>query len=448
MPTTADVLSGRWVANTSGMLWTSLPATVLVVVQELATPLPNAGWIALSAILQLLAVSLWGFLVAGASRLLAGRVVPIAAGLLWVGIGVARGVVGATVAAMAGLDPEWAYRVVFWVVVSLAWKPLLTYALAHGDERRQLLAVRRRLAIDHEHATTRAGDSADDREQRMTAALDDALGPALDEIRAGLRESAATLDALSVAAIADRLDDLAARTAAFTTTAPVATAPRPPDRVSVMDAARDFEVRRPALAAFLTALTTAPLVLPDAYRAGGASHLIEVAVALAVASLFVFGAFGILSSRVPRTRRVVGHLGVFAAGLIGAAVIALLPWTPSTPHDATLLVFFPLAFVSAAFATATSVALHDTNAELRARVDAEQRDLAHLAARTRDADEVAAHRIETLVRGQLSGRLAACAMALGLLNADELSADARATVIDGVLTQLDAAAAELYVADA
>lgn len=446
MTTTAEALTGPWAANPRGWLVTVVPASVIVVVQELTTPLPDAGWIALSVLLQLVAVTAWAALVAGIARRLTGRVPPVALGLLWLGIGVLRGVVGALVAVEAGLPPEWAYRIGFWTIVTLCWMPLLTYALAQWDEHRRLLSERAEMASALDAAAARAAEGDGERAHRLASAADDALGPGLDEIRSALRETGAGIDPGSAREIAERLDALAARSAAYTAPDPVELPLRSRGRVSVSTASREFELRRPVFAALLTAADTAPLLLPEAYREDGWIAVAEMAIAIVVATGVLMATYGILRPmRFTGVQRSIGsRVGVIVAGLAGSAMLVVHTWEPFQPRDLLLIVVFPLVFIAAASATATAVALEATNVDLRERAATDRAALTSLGARVRVADEDAALRLETLVRGELNGRLAACAMALSFLASGDVAGGARADVVAGVLAQLDAAADELH----
>jgi hypothetical protein len=444
---TAEALSGTWAANLPGWAATTALASIIVVIQEIATPLPDASWIAISVLLQIVVSSFWGTIVAGISRRRRGRVTLPAAVLLWVGLGVTRGVAGGIVASAAGLDPEWAYRIGFWTLVALCWMPLITYALAQLDERRRLLAVRSGLAETFDAATARAAESAGERSRRMSRAVDDALGPALDEIRSALRESP-TLDEPEVAAIAARLDGLAARTAGFTASAPVVGSPRSTGRVSVGAALTEFEMRRPVFAALLAAVDTAPLILPGAYRDGGWPDVAESVVAIAASTAALIGLYSVLRPFLfaGRLRSTLTRVGVLGAGLTGTTLMILLPWDPFGPQDHILIAAFPIVFWFAAAATGTAVALEATNTELGTRVEDDRVAVGDLAALVAASEQETAARLETLVRGDLNGRVASCALALGLLADGAVPADSRQRVIRGVLEQLDDAAAELRTA--
>jgi hypothetical protein len=445
--TTADSLSGPWAANLPGWVATTALASVIVVTQEILTPLPDAGWIALSVLSQLVASTVWGIAVATISRRLRGRVVPVASGLLWTGIGVTRGATGALVAAAAGLDPEWAYRIAFWTLVSLCWMPLLTYALAQWDEHRRLLAVRAGLAEAHDTASERAAESAEDRRRRMSRAVDDALGPALDEVRAALRENP-TLDEQQAGAIASRLDRLAERTAHFTASSSAVAPPRAGGRVSVNAAAHEFELRRPVLAGVLTAVDTAPLILPEAFRDGGIPELAEFVIAIVLSTAAVTGLYAAMRPFLfaGAVRSTLTRVGVLGAGVIGTVVVILLPWDSFGPQDHVLLAMYPLVFWFAAAATGTAVAFNATNVELAEHVDHDRAAVVEISARVQAAEQETADRLETLVRGDLNGRVASCVLALALLADGGMPAESRERAITAVLEQLDAAAAELRTA--
>lgn len=443
MTSTAEALSGPWAANLTGWAVTTALASTVVVVQELATGFPDAGWIVLSLLLQMAGATLWAAPVAAISRRRYGRIPRAAQLLLWGGIGVARGLIGGSVAAAAGLDPEWVYRVGFWTLASLCWMPLLTYALARWDEHRRLLATRAALGLAVDDATARAAEGADARAERMSRAAADALRPAIDEIRARLRENAA-LDGPHARAIAGRLDELASRTASFTASSAV-TVPRASGRVSVRRASREFELGRPVFAALLAAAETAPLMIPEAYRDDGWISVAEVVLGIIASTLVLVGVYAFVrpSRFTGAQRSVISRVGVVVAGLAGTALQTLLPWDPFQYSDLALLFVFPLVFATAASATATAVALDATNRQLEGQVASERAALDELATRVRIADEEAAARLELLVRGEVNGRVASCVLALGMLADGGVPVESRERVVAGVLEQLDAAADEL-----
>jgi len=443
--TTAQALSGPWALNARGWLWAIVPTVGVIVAQEFATPFPSPVWVYASAALQMVAVVAWSIVVVALSRARTGRVVPLASGLLWVGGGVVHGVVGGGLALAAGAPAEWGYRIGFWVVASATWMPLLTYALAKWDERRRLLAERDALDDEIELATERAAEDADVRIARFAGAIDNAFTPALEEIRAQLRENGARIDAATAQSIAGRLDELAARSAAFTAVEPVVADVRPPRRVSVAAASVDFELDRPVTAALLVAALTAPPLLPEAYRSGGWGDAAEMGVAILVAVGVLTGSFAVLRPRWfdGPARSLLSRIAVVVAGLAGGLSLLLLDWHVDRPVQLVLILLVPVLVAIAASMTSVAVALHETNAELAAHARADRKALADLAERIRLVDELSTARLTTLLRGEVNGKLAACAMALAFLSNGAPDDATRADIVAKVLSQLDAAAEEL-----
>lgn len=449
MKSISDAFSGPWAASVRGWALVSALGSLVVLTQELATPLPDAGWIALSALAQAGAAGLWTLTVAGLSRRRFGRIVPVAAGLLWIGHGAARGASGALVATAAGVDPEWAYRLSFWTVLAVCWLPLLTYAYAQWQEHRRLLSLRVTLRRSIERAAQRDAESTEARTRRLVDAVESALGPATDELRASLLENATTMDADTLASIAARVDDLTVRTAAFTSPPPHEPPVAEPGVATVREASLEFELGRPIFASLLAAVATAPLLLPESFREGGWWGLAEAALAILASTIVVAGVFLVLrpSRASAAVRSVASRFGVVAAGLAGTAVLVLLPWDDVTGPDAIVVVLYPVAFALAASTVATAVALHATNVDLGASTERLRKDLVLIYARVARADEAAAARIVELVRGEINGRLAVSAMALGFLAGGDTGTRSRADVVSTVLAQLDEVAADLQRLD-
>lgn len=439
--TTAEAFSGTWALNVRGWLWVVPPMMAAAILQELSTGFADAPWVIGAALTRVGAVIAFSIAVVAVSRLLTGRVVPVASAVLWIGGGIVHGVVGGALALAVGLEPDWLYRTTFWVATSGAWMPILTFALAHWDENRRLIARRTQLEEELDRAAARANEDADARVARVTAAIDDAVSPALVEIRAQLAEDGAAVDTGTARAIAARLDELAARTDELATHAGAAPAPCP-GRASVARAAAEFELRRPVLAALATAALSSAF-LPEAYREGGWTHAAEFVVALAISTLATATVFALLRP-LPGTRRsLLSRIGIVVAGLLGPVALVLLDWHPLEPSDIAFTALLPFVSVLAGSASATAVSLQAANAELAERVRADEAELAELHELARAAEETGAASVDKLVRGELNGRLAACAMALAFLANGDVTAQARGEVVDVVLGHLDAAAAEL-----
>jgi hypothetical protein len=447
MITTREAFAGPWAANLRGWLWTALPALLLAAYFEVGTDLPDPGWVVGSATAQLAASALVGAVIAGSSRALTGRVTLVASLLLWVGLGAARGVAGATVAITAGVDPEWAARMAFWIAVSCTWMPLLTYCLAQWEERRRLVGLHRDVTAALAAADRHESELAAARAARIAQAADDALRPALDEIRAVLDDTSATLDPDTIESLRQRLDLLADQ-AARLELQPQHPEPRWGRPASLSAASADFEIRRPVFAAALTAAATAPFLLPAAFRDGGWDEVAETALAIGVATLG-FAVWLVLLRRLPassRLRLVLSRIGGLLVGTLGSALLVAVPWQPLDTSHVMFALTLPILLSTAASAVTAAVGLAAGNGELDTATRRAQHRLSRTARQAERADALAARRLLTLVRGELNGRLASCALALGLLTSGDTDPARRARMLTDVRAQLDAARAELAVA--
>ncbi|WP_395639359.1 hypothetical protein [Pseudolysinimonas sp.] len=442
MLTTRHALTGPWAANVRGWGSTAVPGSLLVVMQELPTGFPNGWYIVASVALQFTLPGIWVWLVSTVFRRRTGIVPPVGLVTMWLGVGVLRGLAGGAVALSAGLDPEWVFRIVFWCVLALIWTPLLTYALAQGEEYRRLLAYRARLARDLADLDARSRETAAERTRRMGDAIADALGPALEEIRAGLHT--ARVDAVTVHRIRRRLDDLSARARDFAT-APAVEPSRPDERASLVVAMSAFQSRRPIFAGLLTAAAVAPPLLLEAFRVGGLPAVAEMAVGIATATiLFMLVAAGTDRLRVPGiVSFALLRGGTLAAGGIGATAIALLTWSWLDEDAFLALALMPLLFSVAADILSTAVGLQATSARLDELIARDERTVEARTIALADAEEQASAQILELVRGEVSGRLASCAMALAFLAAGTFTPADQERVVGTIVDQLETAAARI-----
>jgi len=440
--TTRQALTGPWAASARSWGSTLVPGTLIVVMQELPTGYPNGWFIALSALLQFLIAGAWVGLVAAVGRRLTGEVPPVALAVAWLGVGVGRALVGGAVALAAGLDPEWTFRIVFWCAVTLLWTPLLTYALAQAEEYRRLLAQRTRLEHDLDELLVRAHEGAAERAARAGDAIADALGPALDEVRAGLLT--ARFDPVEIERIRRRLDELSRRTRDFTTP-PVFEPAAPRMRSSVVAAMSSFQVERPVFAGVLTAAAVAPVLALAELRVGGILAAAEMLVGVAIATLgFILVSVGVSRLHTPRlTRFVVLRVGTFLAGVVGALTIAFLPWSWLPDVAFLALAATPFLFSAAADILSTAVGLEATGTQLAAAISRDESLVQALRTELHAEEEQASAELLEFVRGEISGRLASCALALAYLDSGDLGTADRARILVGIADQLDQAAARL-----
>lgn len=435
-----DALTGPWAISWFGYVNSILPAGFVIVIQELGTeyPRPAAAWIFASFLLQTAAVGIWGAVLATVSRrLLGGTPLPVIA-TLWAGIGILRGVVGGAVAAVAGLDPEWVYRVAFWVAVTAVWMPLITYAAGKADERRRLLALRESLDSGLADARARRDESDAARAHRIGLAIADAVGPALDEVRAQLRDARdESLDAVRdrVAAVARSVRELV-----VAPPAPEMPLPRP---ASVMRAFAEVETRRPWFSAMLGSVAAAPFLLSEALRDQGWTYAVEVLLGLLIATASFAGAVSAIGSRFRGSalaRVTQSRLLLLSAGGLGAVPLAAAVATPGEGRDWPVLLAFPLVVFTAVGILNTVIALHESNVDMTAEIRAREAAIAAIARQNSDADARAAARYAELVTGELSGRLASCAMAIAFLAEVPPESPERSARVAALVEQLDAAA--------
>jgi hypothetical protein len=187
------------------------------------------------------------------------------------------------------------------------------------------------------------------------------------------------------------------------------------------------------------------VLLLEQLRDGGPLAVAEMAVGIAIATIsFMLVAAGTSRLRVPGFARfALLRIGTVAGGVTGAIVIALLPWS-WLPDDAFLaLGLMPLLFSAAADILSTAVGLAATNGVLDELVAHDQELVRTRMAAVREAEELASAQLLELVRGELSGRLASCAMALAFLAAGTFTDAEHERVVGGIVDQLDSASARL-----
>ena len=196
-----QALGGRSAASARSWLILAVPSTLLVVVQESNSNF-DAWWITLvSAFAQHAAVGLLLLAV----PLLRRRwpVLPLDLLIpLWVAVGVVRGLVSGLFAEnFATIDPQYGYRMLSWIGVSLVWTPLFTYALAQYEHRRDLLDEFTLVAASLEDARVRAAETSGELHSRLVKAIRRSVAPVIDEIQASLARVAQGIGTDSFATI-------------------------------------------------------------------------------------------------------------------------------------------------------------------------------------------------------------------------------------------------------
>jgi len=450
--TIRDALGGPWASH--WLVWVSLypPTTLLVLLRETVTPFPEWWWPLLSATVQHLAV---GVVIALGATLGRRRhtVLPLAlAGSIWAVAAIVRGVIGGTVASgVAGVDPEYVFRISSWLLASALWVPVFVYTLAQFDRRRLLLgsldAARREL--DRARDTT--VESADDVQRRLRESVRETLQPVLDDLQGSLSNSRESLSRRRLEELSAQLSRVHDEVAAVVDAAGSGGAEGMDsgERASVR---RAFDVQpgRPVLTALLVTIATIALITPDAWRVFGHLAALEVVVATVAAGLFL----GIGPAIALRTgHRVSIFPGqsvtvvslVFALGAMTQIMLAS-GIDPITWHGLLIAPLVAVSLVLASVVFALASALFRINeeagsllAETRATIDA-------LTVERDEIQDRERRRLAILMHGPIQGRLAACVMALNFHTtaavdpADEARVPA---MVDAILAHLADVSADL-----
>jgi hypothetical protein len=447
--TTRAALGGPWAANGAGTLLLFPPSIVLVVLQESTTPFPSVFALIASALAQFTA----GFapvLIAMIVRRSRSTPIPLSASFsIWVSTAVIRGVVGGVIAeTVAGVPPEYALRIAFWLTLAVFWMPVFVYTLAHWEQRRALLGeldaevIRLSAEIERgEHATGALRD-------QLVATVRDAVSPVIDEIRRSLAAVAHDLDQNSIRSIGGRIAIVAADAARIVDNAGhprrhhVAESPHVTKTRAVF-----FSVRSPLPTALLTGLLLAPLAIPIGFRASGALGW-EVAVALVVVMASLALAFGARRLRPERSHgRGVAYVFVasFLAGFTGSIAIVALPWAALDPTALVLAAVLPLGVGMCGATIGSVLGVAEANRELSERITLVRADIDGRA-RDSDAEERRVReQLAAVLHGPVQGRLSACVMALNFHEAsgDAVTAARTTFITSAVLDHLEAAAADL-----
>lgn len=460
MSTPVEV-GGRWAAlsrtlagpatiSLTGWLSTIVPAAVLVIVQEAATPFPSFLLVLGSALVQQAVDGVLALLALGLQRA-APRLdrLLIRVGL-WTAIGIGRGLVGgAWAVAFAGVPADVGFRVVFWLALTWAWMPTIGYTIAQLEARRALLGLRdaesRALADAVGDDDARQGDL----HSQLLEALHVSVSPAVEEVKLRLSGSGSALDAAATREIGARITGILDETSRIVRGTSRAV-PRPPAdpgrRVSVWAAIAETQ-RRPFRTAGVMAFGMAILLLPWAVRGAGPIATVPVLSGIATSVVVVVVA-GLLERRATVRVAPLPVLGfvlrVLGAGAAGALTMLVVGELMRTDVVATAVLLPVVAGLGAAIVP-TIVGIRAANDAVRAEISRladERRRLVECG--EREEQQVRSH-VAQLLHGPIQGRLSACAMALSFHAAAAPAPDQERTafITTSVLEHLDAVARDL-----
>lgn len=446
-----EALGGPRSFYATGWLVLFLPSTVLVIVQESATPFPHFGYVVASAVIQHLATGILSLPAVAFLRRGGGQLPIWWSFASWTAIGLSRGLIGGIMAsALANVDPDFPLRVTVWLLASWVWMPLFTYTAAQGQNRRALLgalddAVRRR-----EEALRLRERSAEDIRRQLILAVQETVNGAIDDIRVSLAAARSSFDPAQLRQVGDRLASVSQQVGSVVDRLSTSTADEPqavPSAGAPLLSALTFERRRPWLSSTLATGVLVAVLAPLCVSIKGWPFLADFGVAMLVSTLVMSLGSRMALPGLDNLRRqvawVVARYGT--AGLSGAVVLAIVHWDRFDSFTTVFILVLPYGVSFSAIIVSGAVGLAGANRQAirsLAAIDAERADIETTAAEqeNRIRDQLAA-----VMHGPILGRLAACAMALNFHASEVGSVPAERTehVANAVAEHLDAATADL-----
>ncbi len=442
MVSPAEAFGGRWVSSPLAWLLLLFPVMLLVVVQEAMTPFPSALYMLGSALAQHTIASVVSILLLTALRRRWPVVPVVAAFVVWIIAGVLRGLVGGIIADLfAGIDPDYAYRIIYWVVITVVWGPLLTYVFAQAEMRRALSTELATVTESIHGERERGHRSVNRLTNELVASVRDAVRPLVADVRSRLELAAAHDQEMPLESISERLEFISHEARSIIDhpryPEPEAVA-RPTQPSSPLVESLTFDRSRPIFASLLTAVALSALVLPDAVHAGGAREALEATIAVLAGAATML--LCLLLARRARTFTAAHAALIFslaAAAAVGSMLV--IENYPISPRDLSLLLALPIGFILSAATLSAAVGIAIANLNLLARLDEQQSELDELRNHSRAREERIAAQVNEILHGPILGRLSACVMALNffLAEPDHSRGLRRKATTEGVLAHLE-----------
>jgi len=442
-------LGGSAAGSARSWLLLLVPSTLLVVVQESNTDF-DFWWLTLvSALAQHLAV---GVLLL-ALPLLHRRwhIIPLDLMIpIWVAVGVTRGLVSGYFADhFASIDPQYGYRMLSWIGVSLVWTPLFTYALAQYEHRRDLIAGYDAAAAFLDEAKVRSVETSSELHSRLVKAIQKSVAPVIHEIRASLERVSQGLGTDTLATIGSRLSLVSSDVSRLVDDRLVdVSVPGLRSRRPSLLAASRFLHSRPLLVSILTITTIAVVTIPDALIIGHPKIALETTIALAVALVVLWAGLAATArwqENVRHRNNLIVYLSFVLAGIAAGATLVLVPISQSGPHEMTLRFALPIGIVFSAGALSAAIGLATANTELITQTREMRAEAATLDATSTAMEVRVRENLSIVLHGPVLGRLSACVMALNFHESAKVppSAEATAVTTGHVINHLALAAHDL-----
>jgi hypothetical protein len=451
--TVRQALGGPWAANFPGWAILFLPSTALVFLFDYRISGLSSIEVLLIAVAEHLAAGIAALVVASIFRKRYSIFPLYVSFLLWILIGVSRGIVGTVlVEEWSTIEPVFAARIGFWIIVSCVWMPLFVYTAAQWEQRVTLSATKSLLEALRDEERKHSIEPADHMHKRLIAAVQSAISPVIEEIRRSLEVVSNGIDPAAMRRIGDQLAAVSNEASAIVsgklethtghariTAGSTGTA---------LHAAVDFERQRPVLASILTGIALATIILPVGLAGQG---LLGLGAAMAgtgvtTAALLLRAFVNVLiQPRAYKFRWAVVLVAYAVAGLLGSLTVFVLSSELLTVANGLLIFLFPVGTILLSSIIAATVGLSAANQIIVddiAELDSERHDLEIIAQVT---EERVRKDLATLMHGPVQGRLSACVMALNF-HAAELeqgNPDRVESITTAVLSHLEAASSDL-----
>ncbi|MEX1077657.1 MAG: hypothetical protein WED09_00925 [Homoserinimonas sp.] len=445
-------LGGRSAFNALAWLALFIPSTLLVILQESATPFPHFGYVVLSAIAQHAAAgitALPGMVLQRFSR----YPLPIwLAFVIWAALGVSRGVVGGLLASeFATVDPQFGFRIAVWSIVSCVWMPLFSYTVAQMQRRRYLLNALQEAVARRNAARLLPKRSAEEIRNQLLLTMQAAVTGSIEEIRGQLTGARASLGPAQLRMVGERLSSVSQLVGTvvdrLSETAEDERQRSPRVGAPLMSAII-FERRRPWSSSALAAGTLVAALGPLCVDVKGWPFLVDFGLAMCVVTLVLALGAHIVPSGLSQLLKQqvaweVAHYG--GAGLSGAVVLAAMHWGDLDSFTTVVILLVPCAVPFAAVIVSGATGLAAANRQASRSLAALMAEHATTEARAARAENDIRDQLARVVHGPVLGRLAACAMALNFHAAEIGNVPSERTehVAGTVAKHLEAAAAEL-----
>jgi len=431
--TIRQALGGKSAGSARSWLLLAIPSTLLVIVQESNTDF-GQWWLTLaSAAAQHIAVAVVLLVVPLFRRRWA--VIPLDILIpLWVAVGVTRGLVSGFFAEQfSPIDPQYGYRMLSWIGVSLVWTPLFTYALAQYENRRDLLAEFAVVSASLDDARVRAAESSGDLHSRLVKAIRRSVAPVIDEIRASLERVAKGIGTDSFATISDRLALVSSDVSRLVDDRLVSIrVPRTRAAKPSIFAASRFSHSRPLVVSLLTIVAITVVTVPDALVIGHPKIALETTIALGVSFLVLWGGLAATArwrSDAGYRNNMLVYGSYLLAAIAASLTLVVVPISMSGPHEIALRFALPLGIIFSAGSLSASVGLEASNRALIAQTSELRAEAVSLEIASTETETRVRENLSIVLHGPVLGRLSACVMALNFHASAAVRPTAEATAV-------------------